>query len=411
MTRLQNIWRDDFPALLGTMNGKPVAFLDSAASAQKPRVVIDAMSEAMSHGYANIHRGLYQFSSDLTARFEAVRARITTFIGAPDPDHIIFTHNTTESINLVASSWGNATLQPGDEIILTSMEHHANIVPWQMVATKTGAKIRVWPITQQGTLNVNDLIPLLSARTKMVAFTHVSNVLGTINGVQTIIKTIRAHGPQSKILIDGSQAAPHLPINMVDINADFYVFTGHKLYGPTGVGVLYARPDVMNALPPFMGGGDMIDHVMLATGTTYRSTPARFEPGTPAIIEVIGLGAAIDYISSIGWPEIIAHERTLSRALFEVLNTVPDITIYGSDITAPRIGVFSFSVDWAHPSDLAMILDQCGVAVRMGHHCAEPLHQYLGIAGTTRASIGLYTDMNDIDQFADAMSKAKRMLS
>lgn len=411
MTTTQNLWRNDFPALSGTMNSKPVAFLDSAASAQKPHVVMDAIRDAMSHGYANIHRGLYQFSSDLTARFEAVRARVATFIDAPNSDHIIFTHNTTEAINLIASSWGSATLQPNDDIILTTMEHHANIVPWQMVAEKTGAKIRVWPITQQGTLNVNDLIPLLSARTKMVAFTHVSNVLGTINDVQTIIKTIRIHAPQSKILIDGSQAAPHLPLNMADINADFYVFTGHKLYGPTGVGVLYARPDIMNALPPFMGGGDMIDHVMLPTGTTYRSTPARFEPGTPAIIEVIGLGAAIDYISSIGWDAITAHEQQMSRSLFVALHTIPDIKIFGPDITAPRVGVFSFSVPWAHPSDIAMILDQCGVAVRTGHHCAEPLHTHLGVAGTTRASIGLYTDMNDINQFADAMNTAKRMLS
>jgi cysteine desulfurase/selenocysteine lyase len=411
MTVSQNMWRNDFPGLSGTMNGKPVAFLDSAASAQKLRVVIDAMHEVMSQGYANIHRGLYQFSSDLTARFEAVRARVAAFIGASNPDHIIFTHNTTESINLVAASWGSATLQPDDDIILTAMEHHANIVPWQMVAARAGATIRVWPVTAQGTLDINDLIPILSLHTKMVAFTHVSNVLGTINDVATIIKTIRIHAPQAKILIDGSQAAPHLPLNMADIDADFYVFTGHKIYGPTGVGVLVASPHIMNALPPFMGGGDMIDHVVLPVGTTYRTSPARFEAGTPAIIDVIGLGAAIDYISAIGWPEIIAHERTLSRALFDALNTVSDITIYGPEIASPRIGVFSFSVDWAHPSDIAMILDQCGVAVRTGHHCAEPLHTHLGIAGTTRASIGLYTDMNDIDQFADAMSKAKRMLS
>jgi cysteine desulfurase/selenocysteine lyase len=235
--------------------------------------------------------------------------------------------------------------------------------------------------------------------------------LGTINDVGSIIKTIRTHAPQSKILIDGSQAVPHISVDISALNPDFYVFTGHKLYGPTGVGVLVARPDVMNALPPFMGGGDMIDHVILPTGTTYRTSPARFEPGTPAIIEVIGLGAAIDYITSIGWSAITTHEQNMSRALFDILKTIPDITIYGPDITAPRIGVFSFSVDWAHPSDIAMILDQCGVAVRTGHHCAEPLHTHLGITGTIRTSIGLYTDMNDIDQFADAMKKAKRMLS
>lgn len=411
MTDFKNPWRNDFPALSGTMNGKPISFLDSAASAQKPYVVIDAMREVMAKGYANIHRGLYQYSSDLTERFEQVRARVATFIGAPDPDHIIFTHNTTEGINLVASSWGNATLQAGDEIILTSMEHHANIVPWQMVAGRTGAHIRVWPLTKNGTLNIADLISLLSPRTKMVAVTHVSNVLGTINDIAAIVKAVRAHAPHAKILIDGSQAAPHIAVNVTALDADFYVFTGHKLYGPTGIGVLYARPDIMNTLPPFMGGGDMIDHVMLPTGTTYRASPARFEPGTPAIIDVIGLGAAIDYISAIGWPAITAHEHDMSHALVDALNTVPDITIYGPDITAPRIGVFAFSVDWAHPSDITMILDQCGVAVRTGHHCAEPLHTHLGIAGTTRASIGLYTDMNDIDQFADGMNKAKRMLS
>ncbi len=411
MTVSQNIWRDDFPALSGIMNGNPISFLDSAASAQKPHTVIHAMRHAMESGYANIHRGLYQYSSDLTARFEQVRTGVANFINAPAPDHIIFTHNTTEGINLVASSWGNATLQRDDEIILTSMEHHANIVPWQMTAARTGAIIRVWPITKNGTLDINDLIPLLSPRTKMVAMTHVSNVLGMINDIPAITETIRTHVPQAKILIDGSQAAPHIAINVADLDVDFYAFTGHKLYGPTGVGVLYARPDIMNALPPFMGGGDMIDHVVLPTGTTYRSSPARFEAGTPAIIEVIGLGAAIDYIASIGWPTITAHEQKMSHALFDILNTVPGITIHGPDMTAPRIGVFSFSVPWAHPSDIAMILDQCGVAVRTGHHCAEPLHTHLGVGGTTRASIGLYTNMNDLDQFSEAMTKAKRMLS
>lgn len=403
-------WRNDFPAMSDKMNGKPLVYLDSGASAQKPRAVIETMADVMGHGYANVHRGLYQYSSELTARFEDVRAIVARFIGARGPETIIFTRNTTESINLVAQSWGNATLQADDEIILTAMEHHANIVPWQLVAERMGAKIKVWPMTKDERLDIADLQPLLCERTRMVAFTHASNVLGTINDVKSITAKIKSFNPDTKILVDGSQAVVHGPINVSDLNVDFYAFTGHKLYGPTGVGVLYGRADVLAAMPPFMGGGDMIDRVSFL-GTTYRDAPYRFEAGTPAIAEVIGLGAAIDYMAMIGWPAITAHEAALTAKLRAMLETIPDTTIFGPDAHAARVGLYSFACDWGHPSDIAMILDQQGIAVRTGHHCAMPLHDVLGVPATVRASLGLYNDTHDIECLHAGLMKAREMLS
>jgi cysteine desulfurase/selenocysteine lyase len=406
--RITSPWRGDFPSMNDDMNGRPLVYLDSGASAQKPRAVIEAMADVTSHGYANVHRGLYQYSSDLTTRFEDVRGRVARFIGALSPDTIVFTRNTTEAINVVAQSWGGANLKPGDEIILTAMEHHANIVPWQMVTERTGATIKVWPITRDGRLDIADLQPLLTPRTRMVAFVHASNVLGTINDVKTITDKIKLFSPDIKILVDGSQAVVHFPVNVSDLNVDFYAFTGHKLYGPTAVGVLYGCAEILNAMPPFMGGGDMIDRVSFA-GTTYRDAPHRFEAGTPAIAEVIGLGAAIDYISAIGWPAIAAHETALAGELCVALKSMPGVTIFGPD--EHRVGLYSFTCNWAHPSDIAMILYQYGIAVRTGHHCAMPLHDVLGVPGTVRASLGLYNDSTDIEALRAGLVKAREMLS
>jgi cysteine desulfurase/selenocysteine lyase len=403
-------WRRDFPALGDTMNGQPLVFLDSAASAQKPRAVIDATSNASAHGYANVHRGLYQYSSELTARFEAVRAKVARFIGARSPDTIIFTGNTTAGINLVAQSWGRAHTQAGDTIVITAMEHHANIVPWQLLAGERGLTLSVWPITPQGTLDLSELPALITPQTKMLALTHISNVLGTINDIKAIIAAARAINPAIRILVDGSQAVVHAPVDVIDLDADFYVFTAHKLYGPTGLGVLYGRYDVLQSMPPFIGGGDMIDRVAFS-GTTYRDAPYRFEAGTPPILEVIALGAAIDYVTAIDWPAIMAHEAALAGHLAATLAGIPGIKVFGPGYQTTRAGLFSFAADWGHASDIAMILDQQGVAVRSGHHCAMPLHDILGVPATVRASLALYNNLADIDALGAALRKARAMLS
>jgi cysteine desulfurase / selenocysteine lyase len=404
---LTSPWRHDFPALLSTMNGQPLVYLDSGASAQKPFVVINAMTDVMSHGYANVHRGLYQYSAELTARFEEVRGTVARFIGAATPENIVFTRNATEAINLVAQSWGRAFLKPGDEIIITEMEHHANIVPWQLIARATGAVIKIWPITDDGRLQIQDLAMILTPRTRVVAVTQMSNVLGTLNDIRAIIARCKSFNPDIITVVDGSQGVVHGPVGVTDLGCDFYAFTGHKLYGPTGVGILYGRHSVLQTMPPFMGGGDMIDRVSFA-GTTYRDAPYRFEAGTPAIVEVIGLGAAIDYITAIGWPAIVAHEQAMTTELGLALRDVPGVTVYGP--AEGRGGIFAFTCAWGHASDVAMILDQCGVAVRAGHHCAMPLAERLGGAGTIRASLGLYNDSSDIAALIKGLNKARGML-
>jgi len=399
--------RADFPILQTQMNGKPLAFLDSAASAQKPQIVIDTMSEIMEQGYANIHRGLYKLSQGLTTDYESVRSKIANFIGAPSEKTIVFTRNATESINLVAQSWGRAFLQAGDEIILTEMEHHANIVPWQLLQQQIGIDIKTIPVKDDGTLNLNDFQNLLTPRTKLVSLVHISNAFGTINPVKDIIATAKDFYPDMKVLIDGSQSVPHIPVSVTDMDADFFVFTGHKLYGPTGIGVLYGKEDLLNAMPPYQGGGDMIDEVSFH-GTTFKPAPYRFEAGTPAIVEVIGLGAAIDYISAIGMDTIAAHERELIAYTTSKLQAIEGLNLYAA--TADKIGVFSFTIDGAHTSDIAMILDQCGVATRTGHHCCMPLMERFGLDGTIRASLGLYSNQDDVNQLVNALRKAKELL-
>lgn len=401
-------WRLDFPIMLKTMNEKPLVYLDSGASAQKPYAVINAMVAVMEDGYANVHRGLYKISSDLTTAFEDVRRKVAAFIKAASPECIVFTKNTTEAINLVAQSWGRANIQSGDEIIVTAMEHHANIVPWQMLAAERGARIKVLPITADGLLDLAQLPDLMTLRTKMVAFTHVSNVLGTINDARAIINRIKSYRPDIMVLVDGSQGVVHALVDVTDMNADFYTFTGHKLYGPTGVGVLYAKAHILADMPPWQGGGDMIETVSFA-GTTYRTGPQRFEAGTPAIVEVIGLGAAIDYLTQIGMDKIAAHEEKLTAEMLISLQDVPGIHLYGP--TVGRAGIFAFRADWAHASDIAMILDKCGIAVRSGHHCAMPLMNVLGVDATVRASMGMYTNSDDIAALIDGLHKAREMLA
>lgn len=410
MTKPSSPWRGDFPALSTTMHGKPFAFLDSGASAQKPRAVIDAMARVMETGYANIHRGLYEISQNLTAAFEDVRGKVARFIGAESDKEIIFTRNSTEGINLVAQSWGRTHLQQGDEIILTAMEHHANIVPWQLLCDQAGCVIKVIPVTDDGYLDFEAFKTLLSVRTRLVGVVHVSNALGTHNPVEAIIKTARAHNPAVKILVDGSQSAVHMKIDVRAMDADFFVFTGHKLYGPTGVGVLYSKYDVLETMPPYQGGGDMIERVRFS-GTTYKEPPYRFEAGTPAIVEVIGLGAAVDYVSAIGMEAIMAHERALLDYATPILRAVNGLRLYGPEDTARKAGILSFTVEGAHPSDLGMILDQCGVAVRTGHHCCMPLMDVLGVEATVRASFGLYTNGDDIDALIAGLDKARMLFN
>ena len=403
-----SVYRNDFPVLKATMNGKPLAFLDSAASAQKPYTVIEAMDYIQKHGYSNIHRGLYRLSQDLTADFEAVRAKIASFIGAQSEKEIVFTRNATEGINLVAQSWGRKHLKEGDEIILTEMEHHANIVPWQLIRDQIGIEIKIIPVLDDGTLDYQAFESLLSDKTKLVAVTAISNALGTINNTRKIIELSRKFNPKIKVLIDGSQAVVHQKINVAALDADFFVFTGHKLYGPTGIGILYGKYDVLETMPPYQGGGDMIERVSFQK-TTYKEPPYRFEAGTPAITEVIGLGEAIDYVLDIGMDAIHEHEQALLSYATKHLQDIEGVHLYG---TAPKkAGIISFTLDNAHPSDVGMILDQCGVAVRTGHHCCMPLMDRFGIDATIRASMGLYTNTADIDQFIEGVRKAKEMLA
>jgi cysteine desulfurase/selenocysteine lyase len=403
-------YRQDFPIFDAKMNGKTVAYLDSASSAQKPKIVLDTMRNLYENNYANIHRGLYAFSQETTNMFEAVRGKIAEFINALSSEEIIFTRNTTEAINLVAQSWGRTNLKKGDEVLITEMEHHANIVPWQLLETQIGIKVKVVPVLDDdGTLDFGAFVSLLSEKTKMVAVVHASNALGTINPVAKIVKAAKEFNSNIMTLVDGSQSVVHSAVNVQDIGCDFFTFTGHKLYGPNGIGVLWGRADVLREMPPYQGGGDMIETVSFKEPTTFKTAPARFEAGTPAIGEVIGLGAAIDYVSAIGMENIAEHEKRLLDIMMRELSTIDGLTYYGT--AQDKVGVVSFTADWAHASDIAMILDQQGVAVRTGHHCCMPLMERFGIDATVRASLGLYSNENDIQALVSGLKKAKEMLS
>lgn len=395
--------RNDFPILSRTVHGKPLVYLDSTASSQKPRAVIEAMSVYYESYHANVHRGVYEISEEATAAMEKARVKVARFINARQSKQIIFTRNTTESINLVAYSWGNANIAAGDVIVLTEMEHHSNLIPWQLLAQRTGARLEFIPITDDGLLRLDIYEELLRQQPKLVAFTHMSNVLGTINPAREMIA--QAHAVGATVLIDAAQSVPHLPVDVQALDADFLCFSGHKMLGPTGIGVLYGKRDLLEAMPPFMGGGDMIRTVGLRQ-STWNDLPWKFEAGTPAIAEAIGMGAAVDYLNTLGMKNVMQHEQELTHYAMEQLQTVPGLTIYGPE-AAQRGGVLSFTLGDIHPHDLASILDQeAGVAVRAGHHCAQPLMERLGLAATARASFYIYTLQEEIDALVQGLHRA-----
>ena len=381
--------RADFPGLF-TANGKPWHYLDTAASSQKPRQVIDAMSRALGADYATVHRGVYGRSAQMTLGYEAARRRVADFIGADSEDEVVFVRGATEGINLVAQSWGAANLREGDRIVLSMLEHHSNIVPWQMIAERTGAVIDVCPLTEDGRINLGALEDMLTPRTKIVSLAHVSNVLGSVLDARAAADL--THSVGAKLLLDGCQSAPRMALDMTALGCDFYVFSGHKLYGPTGIGVLWGRKDLLEAMPPWQGGGAMIEKVEFAR-STYAPPPQRFEAGTPMITEAIALHAAIDYVAEQGPDRLFAHEAALAKTLREELRTLNSVKLFGPEESA---GIVSFAIEGVHPHDLGTILDEEDVAIRAGHHCAQPLMEHLGVPATARASFGLYSDDSDI---------------
>jgi len=398
--------REQFPILAQTVHGKPLVYLDNAATTQKPLAVLDAMRAFELSDYANIHRGVHALSQRATDAFEAARAKLAAFVHARSADEIVFVRGATEAINLVAQCFTRPRLQPGDEVLVTAMEHHADIVPWQMVCDATGANLRVAPIRDDGALDLQALQELLGPRTRMLAVTHVSNVLGTVNDVASVAQLAHARGVP--VLVDGAQAVAHLPVDVQALGCDFYVFSGHKLYGPTGIGVLWGRAELLAAMPPYQGGGDMIRTVSFER-TTYADPPARFEAGTPHITGAVGLAAAIDFVQGLGWDAIAQHERALLERTQSALERILGLHIYG---TVPdKIGVVSFNIDGLHAHDLGTIADAEGVAIRVGHHCAMPLMQRYGVAAMARASLGLYNGEDDIDALVRAVRKAQAMFA
>jgi cysteine desulfurase/selenocysteine lyase len=398
--------RADFPILGTTAHGRPLVFLDSAASAQKPRAVLDAMQRFYETSYANVHRGVYQLSERATAAFEGVRAKAARLLGAAEPREIVFVRGTTEAINLVAQGVARSTLGPGDEVLITEMEHHSNIVPWQMVCAERGAKLRVVGIDDRGELRLGELDKLLGPRTKLLALAHVSNALGTVNPVREIVRL--AHERGVPVLLDGAQAVPHQRVDVRELGCDFYAFSGHKLFGPTGVGVLYGRAEALEALPPYQGGGDMIASVSFEK-TTYQGIPYKFEAGTPDIAGVVGLGAAIDYVSAIGLDRVAAHERELLRQASEALSAVPGLRLIGT--AREKAAVVSFVLEGVHPHDVGTVLDQQGIAVRTGHHCAQPVMARYGVPATVRASFALYNDASDVEALVRGLSEVRKVFA
>lgn len=396
--------RRDFPILSREMNGRPLVYLDTAASAQKPRAVLEAMNRFYEQDYANIHRGVYLLSQRATIAYERARERVRQFLNAHDAHEIVFTRGATEAINLVAQSWGRTNLKAGDEVVLTELEHHANIVPWQMLREQIGITLRIVPIQDSGELRLEDIEAAMTPRTRLVAVAHVSNALGTVLPVEEISALCRTRG--IALLLDGCQAVGHGPVDVARLGCDFYVFSGHKIYGPTGIGVLYGKQEHLRAMQPWQGGGDMIEEVSFER-TTYAAPPARFEAGTPPIAEAVGLHAALDYVAVLGMKRIAAHEHALLQAATERLSRIPGLRIVG---TAPdKAAILSFVLNGAHPHDIGTILDHHGVAVRAGHHCAQPLMHRLGLVGTTRASFALYNTMDDVEALGRAVEEVGRM--
>ena len=398
--------RQDFPILRQMAYGQPLVYLDNAASAQKPRQVLDAMQEAYETYYSNVHRGVHHLSQLSTDAFEAARDKVARFINARSVDEIVFTRGGTESINLVAATYGRKFLTAGDEIVISHMEHHANIVPWQMLRDELGVVLKVAPIDDDGNLLLDEYEKLLSPRTRLVAMTHISNALGMVTPIRDIIRL--AHERGAKVLVDGCQAAPHMILDVQELDADFYVFSGHKMYGPTGIGVLWGKEEILNDMPPYQTGGEMISVVTLEK-TTFKKAPHRFEAGTPAIVEAIGLGAAVDYLTGLGLDNIHAHEDGLLAYATQRLGAVPGLVIHGR--AKEKASIVSFLMEDIHAHDIGTIVDRAGVAVRVGHHCAQPVMERFGVAATARASFAVYNTRAEVDALAEALDKVRELFA
>lgn len=397
--------RADFPLLTREVNGQPLVYLDSAASAQKPNAVIDAEAEFYRHGYAAVHRGIHTLSAEATTRMEQVRQQAAQFLNARSAEELVFVRGTTEGINLVANSWGDSHVAQGDNIVISQMEHHANIVPWQMLCARVGAELRVIPLNADGTLQLDAIPGLFDERTKLLAVTQVSNVLGTENPVQALTELAHQHG--AKVLIDGAQAVMHHVVDVQSLDCDFYVFSAHKLYGPTGIGVLYAKEEILQDMPPWEGGGSMIATVSLTEGTTWAKAPWRFEAGTPNTGGIIALGAALEYVSGLGLDNIADYEHTLMHYALAELATVPDIMLYGPQ---NRLGVIAFNLGKHHAYDVGSFLDNYGIAVRTGHHCAMPLMAFYNVPAMCRASLAMYNTVEEVDRLVAGLKRIHRLL-
>ncbi|HKT02493.1 MAG TPA: cysteine desulfurase [Rugosimonospora sp.] len=406
--------REDFPILDREVNGYPLVYLDSANTSQKPRQVLVALDEHYRVHNANVARSVHALGTESTAAYEGARARVAAFIGAAAPEEVVFTKNSTEAINLLAYAFSNASpgsrfaLRPGDEIVISEMEHHSNIVPWQLLCERTGATLRWFRVTDEGRLDLSDLDTLVNERTKLVSFVHMSNILGTINPPGPIVA--RAHAVGALVLLDCSQSVPHLPVDVAALGADFIAFTGHKMLGPTGIGALWGRAELLDQMPPFLAGGSMIETVTLER-TTYAPPPARFEAGTPPIAQAVGLGAAVDYLSAIGMPAIAEHEQEIVGYALTALSTVEGLRIFGPAVPEGRGGTISFDLAGIHPHDVGQVLDSLGVEVRVGHHCARPTCVRFGVPATTRASFYLYTTPSDIDALVDGLARVRKVFA
>lgn len=398
--------RRDFPILEREVHGKPLIYLDNAATSQTPSAVIDCLSDYYRRYNANIHRGLHTLADEATAAYEGVRAKVQAHLNAFEPREIVFTRGTTEAINLVANSWGRANLKPGDEVVISLMEHHSNIVPWQLLERELGIVIRVIPVDDRGVLDLESYREMLGERTRLVCVNHVSNALGTVNPVAEIAKAAHAHG--ALILVDGAQAVPHQAIDVQALDADFYAFSGHKVYGPLGAGALYAKASILESMPPWQGGGEMISRVSFDRGTEFAAIPHRFEAGTPAVAEVVAMGAALDWVNALGIERLAAWEQWLLDHATQRLERIDGLRIIG---TAPeKAGVISFVVDGAHAQDIGLLIDQLGVAIRTGHHCAQPVLAHFGVEATCRASLAVYNTPEEVDAFAEALQRVLGML-
>jgi cysteine desulfurase / selenocysteine lyase len=398
--------RKDFPILQRVFNGKRLTYLDNTATTQKPQHVIDALTAYYRNSNANVHRGLYALSEEATNAYEGARTNVAAFIHAPSRTNIIFTGGTTDSINLVASSYGRSVLKPGDEILLTHMEHHSNLIPWQLIAQQTGAKLQFIPLTPDGRLDQNIMKNLITEKTKIVSVTHVSNVLGTINPVREIVNTAHRYG--AVVMVDAAQSVPHMPVDVQDIDCDFLAFSGHKMLGPTGIGVLYGKTDVLNRMPPYRGGGEMISEVHFDRAT-YKEPPAKFEAGTPNIAGAVGLSAAVDYLRKIGFEAIQMYEHDLILHALKVLQDIDGVVTYGP--SPDRGGLVAFNLGSIHPHDVATLLDEDAIAIRAGHHCAQPLMRLLGISATVRASVYFYNTREEIDILAQGLRRVKEVFN